>query len=145
MLKTRLLHPEILRVLGSSGHFSQVLIADGNYPFASRSGPNATVVYLNLTPGIPKTTDVLRVLLDVIPVQAAAVMQVPEGQAAPVLDESIAMLPPGLEVTRLERYAFYDAVCSPNTTLVIATGETRRFANLLLTIGVVKLEPNEQY
>ena len=27
MLKTKLLHPEILRVLASSGHFSQVLIA----------------------------------------------------------------------------------------------------------------------
>lgn len=145
MLKTRLLHPEILRVLGSSGHFSQVLIADGNYPFASRSGPNATVVYLNLTPGIPKTTDVLDVLLDVIPVQAAAVMQVPEGQAAPVLDEYVDRLPKGIEVKRLERYAFYDAVCSPFTTLVIATGETRRFANLLLTIGVVKLEADEQY
>ena len=145
MLKTRLLHPEILRLLGSSGHFSQVLVADGNYPFASRSGPNATVVYLNLTPGIPKATDVLDVLLDVIPVQAAAVMQVAEGQVAPVQDEYVRMLPAGLEMQRLERYAFYDAVCSPNTTLVIATGETRRFANLLLTVGVVKLEADEQY
>lgn len=145
MLKTRLLHPEILRVLGSSGHFSQVLIADGNYPFASRKGPNATVVYLNLTPGIPKTTDVLDVLLDVIPVQEAAVMQVPDGQAASVQDEYLGMLPAGIEVKRLERHAFYDAVCSPFTTLLVATGEKRRFANLLLTIGVVKLEPGEQY
>jgi L-fucose mutarotase/ribose pyranase (RbsD/FucU family) len=31
------------------------------------------------------------------------------------------------------------------TSLIIATGETRRFANLLLTIGVVKLEPSERY
>ena len=51
MLKTKLLHPEILRVLGSSGHFSQILIADGNYPFISRSGPRATTVYLNLMAG----------------------------------------------------------------------------------------------
>ncbi len=145
MLKTRLLHPEILRVLGSSGHFSQVLIADGNYPFLSRSGPNATVVYLNLTPGIPKTTDVLDVLVEVIPVQDAAVMETPSGEAAPIHDEYLKMLPSGLELKRLERFAFYDAVCSPFTTLVVATGEKRRFANLLLTIGVVKLEMNEQY
>lgn len=145
MLKTKLLHPEILRVLASSGHFSQVLIADGNYPFASRSGPAATTVYLNLMPGIPKTTDVLEALLEMIPIQDAAVMQTPTGEQAPILDEYLAMLPPALEVKRLERYAFYDAACSPLTSLVIATGETRRFANLLLTIGVVKLDHSERY
>ena len=35
MLKTKLLHPEILAVLGSNGHGSRVLVADGNYPFAT--------------------------------------------------------------------------------------------------------------
>ena len=145
MLKSKLLHPEILRVLGSSGHFSQVLIADGNYPFASRCGPNATIVYLNLMPGIPKVTDVLEALLEMIPVQEAAVMQTPNGETPPIHGEFIKMLPPGLEVKRLERYAFYDAACSPLTSLVVATAETRRFANLLLTIGVVKIGPIEQF
>jgi len=138
MLKSKLLHPDILRVLGTSGHFSQILIADGNYPFASKSRLEATKVYLNLMPGIPKTTDVLEALLDMIPIQEATVMQTPEGELAPVLDEYATMLPSGTLITRLERYAFYDAVCSPMTSLVIATGETRRFANLLLTMGVVK-------
>jgi L-fucose mutarotase len=145
MLKSKLLHPEILRVLGSSGHFSQVLIADGNYPFASRSGPNATTVYLNLMPGIPKVTDVLEALLAMIPVQEAAVMQTPNGETPPIHEEFVRMLPRELEIKRLERYAFYDAACSPLTSLVIATAETRRFANLLLTIGVVKLETNEGF
>lgn len=142
MLKSKLLHPEILRVLGMSGHFSQVLIADGNYPFASKSRPEATKVYLNLMPGIPKTTDVLEALLDMIPIQEAMVMETPQGESAPVLDEYTSMLPLGTPVTRLERHAFYDAVCAPMTSLVIATGETRRFANLLLTIGVVRREQN---
>ena len=127
MLKTKLLHPEMLRVLGSSGHFSRILIADGNYPFISRSGPNATTVYLNLMPGIPKTTDVLEAILE------------------SVHGEYRRMLPGGIEFTSLERYAFYEAACSPLTSLVIATGETRRFANLLLSIGVVKLDLSERY
>ena len=38
----------------------------------------------------------------------------------------------------LERYAFYDKVKTEATSLVIATGETRRFANIILTVGVVK-------
>ena len=145
MLKTKLLHPEILRVLASSGHFSQILIADGNYPFASRSGPKATNVYLNLMPGIPKTTDVLEALLETVPFQAAAVMQIPNGEKTPIHDEYRALLPAGIEMASLERQAFYDAACSPLTSLVIATGETRRFANLLLTIGVVKLDQSERY
>lgn len=37
MLKTELLHPEVLEALGTSGHGSRVLIADGNYPFATGS------------------------------------------------------------------------------------------------------------
>ncbi len=145
MLKTKLLHPEILRVLASSGHFSQILIADGNYPFVSRSGAGATKVFLNLMPGIPKTTDVLEALLEITPFQDAVVMQIPNGEKAPVHEEYQTMLPPDIAIRSLERQAFYDAVCSPLTSLVIATGETRRFANLLLTIGVVKLEQSERY
>lgn len=139
MLKTKLLHPDILAALARSGHFSQVLIADGNYPAASRSNPAAAKVFLNLMPGVVKTTEVLEALLETIVVQEAAMMQLPPGEEAPIQETYLGMLPPGAEVKRLERYAFYDAVCSPNTTLVILTGDTRRFANILLTIGVVRL------
>jgi L-fucose mutarotase len=145
LLKTKLLHPDILRVLAGSGHFSQVLIADGNFPVLSHSGPNAAKVFLNLTAGIPKATDVLAVLVETIPIQDAAMMQIPNGEQAPILDDYREMLPSGLPMRHLERYAFYDAVRSPLTSLVIATGETRRFANLLLTIGVVKLDRSERY
>ncbi|MFA9438588.1 RbsD/FucU family protein [Uliginosibacterium sp. sgz301328] len=145
MLKSKLLHPEMLRCLASSGHFSRILIADGNYPFVSRSGPNAKIVYLNLTAGIPKATDVLAAILDTVPVQGATVMETPNGERPAIHDEYTSMLPGAVIIDRLERYAFYDAVCSPLTSLVVATGETRRFANLLLSIGVVKLEKDERY
>ena len=48
MLKYGLTHPEILSALGSAGHGSKVLIADGNYPFSTGSNPAAAHVYLNL-------------------------------------------------------------------------------------------------
>jgi L-fucose mutarotase len=35
MLKTKLLHPEILSVLGSNGHSAKILIADSNFPFST--------------------------------------------------------------------------------------------------------------
>ena len=70
MLKTTLLHPEILSALGSAGHGSKILIADGNYPFATRAHPNAHREYLNLAFGLVSVTDVLRVLVNAIPIEA---------------------------------------------------------------------------
>ena len=39
----------------------------------------------------------------------------------------------------MERWAFYDKIREPATTLIIQTGEQRRFVNLILTVGVVKM------
>ena len=69
MLKTRLLHPGILQALGESGHGAQVLIADGNYPLRSGSNGAAHHVYLNLAPGTVSVTEVLRSLVDAIPIE----------------------------------------------------------------------------
>ena len=137
MLKTKLLHPEILRVLGSSGHFSQVLIADGNYPCSTTAGPNAQLVYLNLAPGLLTATDVLRAVASAIPIETAYVMRTADGSTPPVFAEFQTILgaTPGLKP--LERFAFYEAAGDPAVCLVIATGEQRVYANILLTIGVV--------
>lgn len=145
MLKTRLLHPEILRALAGAGHSSQVLIADGNYPVATHAAPHAARVYLNLAPGLLSCTDVLDVLVDTIPIEEATVMEAPADQAVPIHEEFRRRLPADAAMRGLERFAFYDAVRSPATALVIATGERRRYANLLLSIGVVKLEAGERY
>lgn len=74
MLKSQLLHPQITAALARAGHGSQVLISDGNYPHWTKRGPNAEVVYLNLAPGLPTVTDVLRVLLTAMPVEESFVM-----------------------------------------------------------------------
>ena len=74
MLKTRLLHPQVLEALGEAGHGAQVLIADGNYPLLTRSNPASHRVFLNLAPGLLTVTDVLAVLADAIPIEAAHVM-----------------------------------------------------------------------
>ena len=53
MLRHKLIHPQINAILAASGHHSTVLIADGNYPAASKRGPRADLVSLNLMPGVP--------------------------------------------------------------------------------------------
>jgi len=74
MLTFPLLHPQILEALGSAGHGAQILIADGNYPVSTRSNPRATRVYLNLAPGLVTVTDVLKVLIEAVPIESALVM-----------------------------------------------------------------------
>lgn len=144
MLRGPLIHPEILAALGASGHFSQVVIADGNFPAGDNTGPSARRVHLNLAPGLVNCTQVLEALLPLVPVQEAVLMQPPPEFDPPVHDLYLRMLGDAVPVTRLERQAFYEKVRSPRTTLLICTGDQRRFANLLLVVGVVKL-PEESF
>jgi L-fucose mutarotase len=139
MLKSQLLHPEILYALGSAGHGSQILISDGNYPHVTKSNPAAERVYLNLAPGVLNVTDVLKVVVTAIPIEAAHVMATADGSEPPIWKEFREILPEQ-ELQALERFAFYDAASGSDVALVIATGEQRIYANILLTIGVVMPE-----
>ena len=146
MLRGKLIHPEILEILGRSGHGSKVLIADGNYPFRTKLGPNARLVNLNLCPGLVSCTQVLESLLTAIPVEAAEVMQYAttgpyaldaEPDIWPEFRKNLAEAGADVELGLIERFQFYEVAGSPDVALTIATGEQRIYANLLLTIGVV--------
>ena len=134
MLNGKCIHPELMRVLSLCGHGDKVLIADGNYPLAARSG-GAEKVYLGLCPGLPSVTDVLAALQSVVNLERAEVMQPEDGSTPDIFGEFTAQLE-GMPLERLGRYEFYDAACQPEVRLAIATGEGRVFANLLVTIGV---------
>ncbi|MBC8143856.1 MAG: RbsD or FucU transport [Armatimonadetes bacterium] len=136
MLRTNLLHPDILQALASAGHGSQVLISDGNFPHTTGANHYAKRVFLNLAPGLLTVTQVLKVITGAIPVESAEVMRTADGSEPPIWDEFRALLP-GLTLQPRERFSFYEAARSPDVCLVIATGEQRIYANILLTIGVV--------
>ncbi len=136
MLRSTLIHPQILEALASAGHGSRLLIADGNYPFSTASSPTTKLVFLNLAPGLVSVPDVLRILTTAIPIEAAVVMESNLDSEPPIFGEFRQLLP-DLEVQKLERFSFYETVRSPETALIIATGEQRIYANILLTIGVV--------
>ena len=97
-------------------------------------------MFLNLRRGLVRVTDVLDVLRDTVPIESAIIMQTPNGQPAPIHSELSKLLPSGLQPTALKRVEFYAEASQLLTALVIATGEERRFANILITIGVVKSE-----
>lgn len=137
MLKYKLTHPQILAALAGAGHGSKVLIADGNYPFTTGSNPAAAHVFLNLTRGSAPVDAVLAVLVEAIPVEGAHIMMPQEGPEPPIFASFRRILPEGIQLQPLGRFAFYDAARASDVALVIATGEQRIYANILLTIGVV--------
>lgn len=144
MLRYELLHPGLVAALAAAGHGSRVLLADANYPHSTGARPGAARVHLNLRPGLLTVDQVLEVLLDAVPVESAAVM-VPGGVAGDVVaaGEEIpahtgyrSMLGPDVGWDELDRFAFYDAARSDDVAVLVATGDQRVYANLLLTIGV---------
>ena len=145
MLKHKLLHPKISEVLARAGHSSKVLIADGNYPASTTLGPKAELVSLNLSPGLVSSVQVLEALLSATPVEKINTMQpTTSGPYAmthepPVWTEyrkAVAEAGLELELEPIERWAFYEAIDSPDVALTIQTADQNLFANILLTIGV---------
>ena len=136
MLTTTLLHPAILRAIANCGHGDKILITDGNYPLDSDVNDATEKIYLALKPDLPKVTDVLETLNTQINFEKAEVMTPGEGEQPEIYGEFKQIL--GInELSKLGRQEFYDACKnSTNLKLGINTGETRVFANILLTVGV---------
>lgn len=144
MLKTELVHPDILRVCARAGHHAKILIADGNYPASSKKGPNAELVCLNLAPGIVTVAQVLRAVLSTVPVDAVNTMGIPaddpyarQGEP-PVWGEFREVLKAArlrLKPEPILKWDFYKAVESPDHVLTIQTGDQALWANVLLTLG----------
>ncbi|NDJ86608.1 MAG: RbsD or FucU transport [Chloroflexi bacterium] len=137
MIRSELLHPQILKALASAGHGSKVLIADGNYPFSTGASPDVERVFLNLAPGKLSVTDVLEVLAKVIPIEAAHAIA-PDSGPEPSIFGEYRQLMPDVDLETLGRFPFYEAARSKDTALVIATGEQRTWACILLTIGLIQ-------
>ena len=144
MLKTTLLHPEILRVLGRAGHHAKILVADGNYPVSTKRGPHAEMVSLNLSPGIVTVAQVLSAMLSAVPIDQVNAMGIPpddpyaqQGEP-PVWNEYRRIIVQSgltLKLEPLLKWEFYRQVESADHVLTIQTADQALWANLLLTVG----------
>lgn len=144
MLKHQLLHPDINRILARGGHHSAILIADGNYPAWTKRGPNAELVTLALTPGVPTVAQVLRAILSAVPVDIINTMGIPaddpyaqQGEP-PVWAEYRNVLNEAgcpLELVPVQKWDFYKVVESPDHILTIQTADQALWGNVLLTMG----------
>ena len=87
MLYYEIQHPGILASLSKSGHGSMILIADGNYPFATKVGRNAEKVYLNYSRDVLDVISVLQGLVKAVPIESADVMVPDDGTEPKIFEE----------------------------------------------------------
>lgn len=145
MLKYGITHPPLLHGLAQVGHGTRILLADSNYAFDAFAPPNATRIYLNFAPGMIAMKDVLIGILNAIPIEAAHAVLTDDGTHPAITDMYREILPAPIPLERMNRLKFYEVAQETRTTLLIATGETSHFANLLLTVGFLNEDGTPNY
>jgi L-fucose mutarotase len=140
-----LISPELLKVLCEMGHGDELVIADGNFPSHS-VGKDAVVIRAD-GHGVPELLDAVLKLIPLDPYveKPVALMEVVPGDSCPtpeIWDVYKKILnrhePNNCAIDMTERFAFYER--AKKAYLIIATGETAIYANILLKKGVVKPE-----
>jgi L-fucose mutarotase len=125
----------LLAHLDAMGHSDAVVLADAHFP-ADRLARR-----LLTFPGL-STPDVLVAVRSVIPLDdppAIDLMTSADGSRLPVQDELVAAArATERDVQCLERHDFYDVAAA--AYLIVRTGETRTYGNVVVRKGVVRQE-----
>ncbi len=128
MVRHGILNAPLAGALARLGHTHQVVIADAGLPLPY-GVPGCTVVDLALVAGIPRFEQVLDAVLDAIVVERAeAALECQSHPAHPWIAGRIDNL---AYISHQELKARL-----PQTQLVIRTGESTPFANVILHCGV---------
>lgn len=135
MIKSEIIHPDLLQALAQCGHKANILIADANYSFLTNSSSRARIIYLNFSPGLISSVVILQKMLGYINIEKALLMSCPDDFDNTIAREYRSLLAESTGVEYVAREDFYAQAKSSDTLLVVASGETRRFANILLTVG----------
>ncbi|MGJ8517864.1 RbsD/FucU domain-containing protein [Carnimonas bestiolae] len=136
MLTTPIIHPQVLSALASAGHKSLVVIADAHFAAATAIADHAVVVHAALQPGQPLVPEVVELVANTIMIEGLTTMQPSEPALGAVAQQVANKLPEGIEQTAVTRAEFTALTRSADVALCIVTGDTRRFANAILRVGV---------
>lgn len=130
-----LLTGDLLGALDAMGHSDSVVLADAHFP-ADRLADRLIVI-----PG-SSAPDLLRAVCSVLPLDespALDLMTSANETVLPVQRELMAAATLGEDEVRfLDRHEFYEAAAS--AYLVVRTGETRPYGNVLVRKGVVSAD-----
>ena len=140
-----IISPDLLKVLCEMGHGDTIVLADGNFPCASVAKANGAALIRCDGLGVP---ELLRAILDLFPLDTyvdapVGLMGVAKGAEqveVPIWDDYRSIIlaydERGASVFRtIDRFAFYEE--AKRAFAVVATGESARYANIILQKGVV--------
>jgi L-fucose mutarotase len=136
---SKLISPELIKILMEMGHSDEIVIGDGNFPAASHAqrlvrcdGHNVPVLLEAILPLFP---------LDTYVDHPVALMAVTKGDPVetPIWDEYryiVAKYYTAADpIEEVERFAFYER--TKKAYAVISTGESALYANIILKKGVI--------
>ncbi|KAI1855222.1 hypothetical protein JX265_006637 [Neoarthrinium moseri] len=133
--------PDLLKILAEMGHGDEIVLADAHFPSHSICPPNIPVIRADgitvsaLLAGIAPLFE-----LDTYGVVPVIMMEVVPGDTADASVEGdfrAALQYESGPVERLERFAFYER--ARKAFAVVATGETRKYGNVILKKGVIPI------
>jgi len=134
----KIISPDLLKVLCEMGHGDEIVIADGNFPAAM----NANI--LIRADGI-SACDMLDAVLTLFPLDQYdsnhfILMQKCEGDIADTsiwnrYADILRKYEPDAEISFEERFAYYDR--AKKAYAIIATGEEKQYANIILKKGCI--------
>ena len=148
MLKntSRLLSPDLLKVLHEMGHGDRICIGDGNFPGSSIAKPNNCVFLRADGHGV---NDLLDAILQVIPLDTYEEKPVMLMEKMECDKDLVSPVWKDYEVTvgkydsrgaaaigAYERFEFYEQ--AKKCYCILQSGETAVYANIILQKGVVK-------
>jgi L-fucose mutarotase len=141
MLKNipNVLPPELLKILMEMGHGDEIVIADGNFPGASHA---QRLVRCDGVDAIRLLDAVMQLFpLDTFVKHSVSLMAVVPGDNYspdiwPIYKKTIQKHEPGFaDFEMMERHAFYER--AKKAYAIVATGESARYANLILKKGII--------
>ncbi len=128
--------PELLKAIDEMGHGEEILLADANYPVNSM---HVTVVRADGI-GIPR---LLKGILKLIPLDTFSeynvVLMESDSDEPEIWKEYREILErsgESFKIKKVNRFDFY--AMGAKTTVVVATGESALYANMILKKGVVR-------
>ena len=140
MLKgiSKIISPELLKILAEMGHGDEIVIADANFPSETNG---KRVVRADGIGGEAMLDAVLSLIpLDTYATENFLLMQTTQGDPTPEIWERYSRIvkshDKNIRLGNLERFAFYER--AKNAYAVIATGEGAVYANIIIKKGVIK-------
>lgn len=133
MLKKGILNPQLLRVLGETGHMDQLMISDSGMP----QPLGKERVDLAIVPQLPRLLDVLKAVADAMVIEKVFVAEEVKTVSPRYHAKLLKVLEPtGAEIVYIPHAKLKEMSKGPTLRACIRTGECTSYSTVIIQAGV---------